>query len=72
MSILHTPPAPTLTREEAPSDADDLTDAQIEFMEDLRASLLDMKHGRVQPARDALSDIRRELEAEDNGNRPGR
>ena len=63
--------APTLTHQAALSDTDELTESQIEFMEDLRAGLLDMKHGRVQPAREALRELRRELEAEDNGNRPG-
>ncbi len=58
--------APTLTQQAALSDTGELTESQIEFMEDLRAGLLDMKHGRVQPAREALSEIEREIAAEES------
>ena len=47
-----------------------LTEAQIEFLDDLRVSLEQMKQGKVQPARQALREIRLELEAEDDGNCP--
>ena len=39
-------------------------------MEDLRAGLLDMKHGRVQPAREALREIELEIELEERESRP--
>ncbi len=47
-----------------------LTEAQIEFLDDLRISLTQMKQGKVQPARKAICEIRLELEAEDDGNSP--
>ncbi len=56
------------TRDE--TDLEELTDAQAEFMEDLRVSLIQMKNGDVMPAREALRKIRLELEAEDDGNHP--
>ncbi len=62
-----TAPAPQQRDE---TDSDNLTEAQIEFLEDLRASLLQMKNGDVMPAREALHQIRLELEAEQDGNRP--
>lgn len=39
-----------------------LTDAQREFMDDLRVSLIQMKNGDVMPAREALREIEREAE----------
>lgn len=62
-----TAPAPQ-QRDDA--DADDLTDAQIEFLEDLRVSLLQMKNGDVMPAREAMREVEREIELEENGSRP--
>jgi len=52
------------------SDLDELTDAQKEFMEDLRVSLIQMKNGDVMPALEALREIEREIELEENGSRP--
>ena len=52
------------------TELDELTPAQAEFMEDLRISLIQMKNGDVMPAREALQQIRLELEAEQNGNCP--
>ena len=49
---------------------DELTDAQIEFMDDLRASLIQMKNGDVLPALEAMHEIEREIELEENGSRP--
>ncbi len=46
------------------TDLEELTPAQAEFMEDLRISLIQMKNGDVMPAREALREIERELEAE--------
>ncbi len=51
-------------------DTSELSEAQSEFVESLRISLSEMKQGKVQPAREALREIRRELESENNGNRP--
>ena len=48
----------------------ELTDAQIEFLEDLRVSLLQMKNGDVMPALEAMREIEREIELEENGSRP--
>ena len=70
MSIPRTPPAPTLTRQAATTETDELTESQVEFMEDLRASLLDMKHGSVQPALEALREIELEIELEERESRP--
>ena len=57
------PPAP-LPQQRDDADLDELTDAQIEFMEDLRVSLIQMKNGDVMPAREALREIERELNCE--------
>lgn len=43
------------------TDLDELTEAQKEFMEDLRVSLIQMKTGDVMPAREALREIEREI-----------
>ena len=43
------------------TDLEELTDAQVEFMEDLRISLIQMKNGDVMPAREALREIEREI-----------
>ena len=58
-------PAPTQRDE---TELEELTPAQAEFMEDLRISLIQMKNGEVMPAREALRQIRLELEAEQDGN----
>ncbi len=47
-----------------------LTEAQAEFLEDLRISLIQMKNGDVMPALEALREIEREIELEENGSRP--
>ncbi len=52
------------------TDLEELTPDQAEFLEDLRVSLIQMKNGDVMPAREALRQIRLELEAEQDGNRP--
>ena len=52
------------------TDLDELTEAQAEFMEDLRISLIQMKNGDVMPALEALREIEREIELEENGSRP--
>ncbi len=56
-------PSPTAPVPQQRDDAelDELTDAQVEFMEDLRVSLIQMKNGDVMPAREALREIEREL-----------
>ena len=59
--------APQLTGE---MDLAEFSDAQSEFLKDLRASLIEMKNGDVMPAREALRQVRFELEAEHDGNRP--
>lgn len=46
------------------TDLDELTEAQAEFLADLRVSLQQMKNGDVMPAREALREICHELEAE--------
>lgn len=61
-----TNPAPAT----AELDTSELTQAQAEFLEDLRISLIQMKNGDVMPAREALRQIRLELEAEQDGNHP--
>ena len=43
------------------TDLDELTEAQAEFLEDLRISLIQMKNGEVMPAREALREIEREF-----------
>lgn len=47
-------------------DTDDLTECQEQFLADLRASLIDMKEGRVQPVIEALLEIERESAAEES------
>ena len=64
------PPSAIFPDQRDDADLDELTDAQKEFMEDLRVSLIQMKHGDVMPAREALRQIRLELEAEQDGNHP--
>ncbi|MCY4063108.1 MAG: hypothetical protein OXG53_12120 [Chloroflexi bacterium] len=64
------PPTAPVPRQRDETDLDELTDAQKEFMEDLRVSLIQMKNGDVMPAREALRQIRLELEAEQDGNHP--
>lgn len=59
-------PAPQ-PREE--TDLEELTEAQAEFMEDLRISLIQMKNGDVMPALEALREIEREIQLEENGSR---
>ena len=43
-----------------------LTEAQIELLRDMRVSLRQLKRGEGLPAREALREIRVELESEDN------
>ncbi len=64
------PPAAPAPKQRDETALDELTDAQKEFMEDLRVSLIQMKNGDVMPAREALRQIRLELEAEQDGNHP--
>ena len=63
-------PSPSATPEKTKLETPEPTEAQVEFLEDLRVSLKEMKQGKVQPAREALREIRHELEAEDDGNSP--
>lgn len=65
-------PSPTapVPQQRDETDSDDLTDAQIEFLDDLRVSLLQMKNGDVMPALEAMHEIEREIELEENGSRP--
>ncbi len=70
MPVTNPPPSlPSMHKATAP-DNDGLTDAQIEFMDDLRASLVQMKNGDVMPALEAMHEIEREIELEENGSRP--
>ena len=52
------------SREKTTPDTPELTEAQAEFLEDLRISLIQMKNGEVMPAREALREIERELKCE--------
>lgn len=61
MSAKHLPPK---TPEKTALESPELTEAQAEFLEDLRISLIQMKNGDVMPAREALHEIERELESE--------
>ena len=70
MSASESSPSPAVTPPGNKPETSSLTEAQIEFMDDLRISLTQMKQGKVQPARAALREIRHELEAEDDGSRP--
>lgn len=69
-----TNPDPSLAAPAPPqrdeTDLEELTEAQAEFMEDLRISLIQMKNGEVMPALEALREIEREVELEENGSRP--
>ena len=47
---------------------EDLTVAQQELLGDLRESLKQVKRGELLPAREALREVRLELEAEDDAN----
>ena len=70
MSVTNPPPSLPSTYKTTAPDADDLTEAQAEFMDDLRASLVQMKNGDVMPALEAMHEIEREIELEENGSRP--
>ena len=70
MSVSKTTPTPVVAPDKTTLATPELTEAQVEFLDDLRVSLKEMKQGKVQPAREALREIRRELETEDDGNRP--
>ena len=70
MSASKSSSSPSVTPQRNKLEMTSLTEAQIEFLDDLRVSLEQMKQGKVQPARQALSEIRLELEAEDDGNCP--
>ena len=63
MSASKSPPS---TPAKTGLETSELTEAQAQFLADLRASLLDMKHGRVQPALEALREIEREIAAEES------
>lgn len=58
------PPSASVPQQLDESDLEELTPAQAEFMEDLRVSLIEMKQGKVTPAREALREIEREMAAE--------
>ena len=64
------PPSAAAPQQRDETDLDELTDAQAEFIEDLRVSLIEMKNGDVMPALEALREIEREIELEENGSRP--
>ena len=70
MSAKKSSPSPSVTPERNRQETTSLTEAQSEFLDDLRVSLTQMKQGKVQPAREALREIRLELESEDDGNSP--
>ncbi len=70
MSASKSSPTPSVTPQKNRLETPSLTEAQVEFLDDLRLSLTQMKQGKVQPAREALRKIRLELEAEDDGNSP--
>ncbi|MCY4466336.1 MAG: hypothetical protein OXE46_12445 [Chloroflexi bacterium] len=70
MPTLKPSPTAPVPRQRDDADLDELTDAQIEFLEDLRVSLIQMKNGDVMPALEALREIEREIEQEENGSRP--
>ena len=55
------PPSAPAPQQRDDADLDELTEAQAEFMEDLRISLIQMKNGDVMPAREALCEIRESL-----------
>ena len=58
MSASESSPSPSVTPQKNKLEAPSLTEAQIEFLDDLRVSLTQMKQGKVQPAREALREIR--------------
>ncbi|MYD08547.1 MAG: hypothetical protein F4X02_00760 [Chloroflexi bacterium] len=64
-----TPATPVASQREE-TELEPLTEAQREFMDDLRVSLIQMKNGDVMPALEALREIEREIELEENGSRP--
>ena len=55
------PPTAPVPHQRDDTDLDELSDAQIEFLKDLRVSLIQMKNGDVMPAREALRDTEREI-----------
>lgn len=59
-------PAPTapVPGQRDDTDLEPLTEAQREFLDDLRVSLIQMKNGDVMPAREALREIEREFKCE--------
>ena len=61
-------PLPAVTPQTNQLTTPGLTAAQTEFLDDLRVSLNQMQQGNVQQAREALREIRHELNAEDDGN----
>lgn len=63
-------PAAPAPHQRDDADLDELTEAQTEFLADLRISLQQMKNGEVMPAREALREIEREIELQENGSRP--
>ena len=66
MSASKSSPTPPVTPERSGLETPSLTEAQIEFLDDLRVSLTQMKQGKVQPAREALREIRQNLMTELN------
>ena len=63
-------PAAPVTGQRDETELEPLTEAQREFLDDLRVSLIQMKNGDVMPALEALREIEREIELEENGSRP--
>ncbi len=62
MSANHSsPPSSPMTPEKTKLETPELSEAQVEFLENLRVSLTEMKQGKVQPAREALVEIRESL-----------
>ena len=70
MSTPKPPPSAPLPQQRDETDLEELTPDQAEFLEDLRVSLIQMKNGDVMPALEALREIEREIELEENGSRP--
>ncbi len=61
MSVSESSRSPSAAPEKTTLKTPELTEAQIEFLDDLRVSLKEMKQGKVQPAREALCEIRESL-----------
>ena len=61
MNVSKTSPSPAATPDKTTLATPEITEAQVEFLDDLRVSLKEMKQGKVQPAREALCEIRESL-----------